>query len=79
MYIYYLEYCFQFWGFTLGMKLLDHMVLLCLSFFFLFTATPAAYGSSWARVQIRATLVICATAMTTLDMSHLCDLSHSFW
>ena len=27
------------------------------SFFFLFTATPTAYGSSWARDQIRATAV----------------------
>ena len=36
-------------------------------FFFLFTAMPAAYGSSWARGQIRA-------AAASLRHSHICRL-----
>ena len=48
--------------------------LLYFFFSFLFTATPAAHGSSWARGQIGA---VPATAMETLNPSHICSLHHS--
>ena len=35
----------------------------------LLTAAPAAYGSSWARGQIRASVVTSTTATATLDLS----------
>ena len=37
-------------------------------------AAPTAYGSSWAKGQIGAIAAAYATAMATLDPSHLCDL-----
>ena len=43
-------------------------------FFFFFTVTPAAYGSSWSRGWIRTAAEACATVMAMLDMSHICDL-----
>ena len=46
-------------------------------FFCFFRATPAAYGSSQARGQIRATAATCATATATQDLGHICDLYHS--
>jgi len=39
-------------------------------------AIPAAYGSSWARDQIRATAAVYTTAAATADLSHICDLHH---
>ena len=45
-------------------------------YFFLFTGTPAAYGSSPARGQIGAAAAAHATAM---DPSHICDLQYSLW
>ena len=50
---------------------------ICFFFFFLFRAAPVAYGSSWARGQIRA-------AAASLCHSHgnprfICDLHHSSW
>ena len=39
---------------------------------FLFWTTPAAYGGSQARGQIRA-----VAAIATQDPSHLCNLHHS--
>ena len=46
---------------------------LTIFFFFLFRATPAAYGSSQARGQIRATAEVYATAKATSDPSHIWD------
>ena len=43
-------------------------------FFFLFMATPAAYGSSWAREGNKLQLPVYATATATLDPSCICDL-----
>ena len=37
-------------------------------------AAPLAYGSSWARGQIRATAEANATATATPDLSRICDL-----
>ena len=48
-------------------------------FFFLFMATPVAYGSSQARGQIRAAAEVYITAMPTLDPSCICSLLHSLW
>ena len=48
-----------------------------LFFFILFTATPVAYGSSLSRDQIRAATGAYATAVATLDLSHICHLHHS--
>ena len=45
--------------------------------FSLFMATPTAYGSSQARGQIRAAAEACATAIATVDGSHICDLRHT--
>ena len=42
--------------------------------FFLFRVTPAAYGSSQARGQIRAVAEAYTTAMATWDPSHIVDL-----
>ena len=44
-------------------------------FFFLFRATPAAYGDSQAWSRIRA--VAYTTVTTTPDPSHICDLHQS--
>ena len=41
---------------------------------FLFTATPLAYDSSWTRVKLELQLQAYATAMATLDLSHICNL-----
>ena len=49
-------------------------VILFYSFFFLFMAVSAAYGSSQARGQIGAELLAYATAPATLDPSCVCDL-----
>ena len=46
---------------------------LSLSFFFLFRATPVAYGSFWTRDWIGAH----ATAIEMLDPSCICDLHYS--
>ena len=46
-------------------------------FFFLLMAAPAAYGSSQARVRIRATATAYAIGIATPDLSHICDLCHS--
>ena len=47
--------------------------------FFYFTALPAAYGSSWARGEIRLQLPAYTTATTTPDLSHVYNLQHSSW
>ena len=49
-----------------------------LFFFFLFTATPAAYGIFQARVQIKAAAEAYTTAIST-GAEPLCDLGHSLW
>ena len=46
-------------------------------FFFLFMATPAVYGSSQARGQIRGAAVTHATTTATQDLSCFRDLHHS--
>ena len=43
-------------------------------FFFLFMATPVAYGSSQARGRIGATAEAYTTATATPDLSIICDL-----
>ena len=45
--------------------------------FFLFMAAPAAYGSSWARVQIRAAAV--SNSHSNPDPSYVCHLRCSLW
>ena len=50
-------------------------VLFCFVLFFLFTAPPMAYGSSWARGPMGAAAKAYATAIP--DLSHTCDLYHS--
>ena len=47
------------------------------NFFFLFTAAPAPYGSSWARGQIGAASEAYATATVQSDLSQICDLCHN--
>ena len=42
-------------------------------------AASVEYGSSWARGGIGAAAVAYATAMVTLDPSHICDLCYSLW
>ena len=42
-------------------------------------AAQVAYGSSWARVQIRGAAVVCITAIATPDLSHICDLHSNLW
>jgi len=44
--------------------------------FLLFRPSPAAYGSSQARGQIRATAPAYTTATATWDPSCICDLHH---
>ena len=46
-------------------------------FCFLFTATPAAYGSSWAVGQIGGAHAGHTTSTATPDLSRICDLCHS--
>ena len=46
-------------------------------FYLLFRATPAAYGGSQARGQIRAAATAYTTATGMLDPSCVCDLHHS--
>ena len=43
-------------------------------FFFLFTTTPASYGSSLLRAQIRAAAEAYTTVTATQDLSHICNL-----
>ena len=45
--------------------------------YLLFRATPVAYGSSWARGQIRAAAAGLCHSTAMPDPSHLCDLQHS--
>ena len=45
--------------------------------FFIFRATPAAYGGSWARVRLELQLLTYATATATQDPNCICDLRHS--
>ena len=44
---------------------------------FLFTAAPAAYGSSQARAESELSLPACTTVMALRDLSHVCDLGCS--
>ena len=46
--------------------------------FFLFMVTPAAYGSSQAKVELELKLPAYTTATATLDPSHIFELYHSF-
>ena len=48
-------------------------------FFFLFTAIPAAYGSSWAKAQIIVAAMVLHHSHITPDLSCSCDLFHSLW
>ena len=45
--------------------------------FFLFRASPTAYGSFQARGRIRAIAAGLPTATAKQDSSHVCDLHHS--
>ena len=47
--------------------------------FFLFTATPTAYGTPWARIQIRVAVAVYTTAKATRDPRRICNLCHSLW
>ena len=48
------------------------MYAIQITFFFFFTATPAAYGSSWASGQVGAAAGAYTTATTTqLHLLHL--------
>ena len=48
------------------------------SYFFFFTVTPATYGNSQARGQIRAAVTGYTTTTATPDPSSICSL-HSLW
>ena len=50
-----------------------------LFYFFLFTAASVAYGGSKASSLIGAAAGAYATAMATVDLSHICDLCCSLW
>ena len=52
-------------------------ILLVFNFFFLFTATPATYGSSQAKGQIKAEAEAYATATRTPYLSCIFDPHHS--
>ena len=56
---------------------LINYILVSSLFFFLFMATPAVYGSSQARGQIRGAAVTHATTTATQDLSCFRDLHHS--
>ena len=64
---------------------LDVLFFYCLAislfiyFIFIFRAASAAYGSSLARGQIRATAEAYATAIATQDLSCICNLCHILW
>ena len=45
----------------------------------LFRVAPMAYGGSYTGVQSELQLPAYTTATATLDLSHICDLSHSSW
>ena len=47
--------------------------------FFLFTAAPAAYGSSQARGPIGAAAAHRYHSHSNADLSRICDLHHSLW
>ena len=55
------------------------VIVIIIIIYVFYTATPAAYGSSWARGGIRAVAEVYTTAAPTLDLSHICDLHHSLW
>ena len=48
-------------------------------FFWLFRATLLAYGSSQAKVRIRAVASSLHNSHRNLDLSHICHLLHSSW
>ena len=48
-------------------------------FFCLLRATPVAFGSSQARVELELQLPAYTTATATQDMSHVCNRHHSSW
>ena len=51
--------------------------IITLILFSLFTATPAVYGSSRARVESEMQLLAYTTATAMLDLLHILDLRHS--
>ena len=55
------------------------LLLLLLFLKILFTATPVANGSSWARGCIGAAAEAYTTATATPDQSHICNLHLSLW
>ena len=58
-------------------KMVNSISYLKMHFFslsFLFTTTPAIYGSSQTKGGIRAASAAYTTATATLDPSHICDL-----
>ena len=55
----------------------DSFIYLFVCLVICFTATPVAYGSSWARGHVGDAAVVCTTATATLDQSYICDIHHS--
>jgi len=47
--------------------------------FFIFGVTPAAYGSSQARGQIRAAAAKLCQSHSNTGSEYICDLHHSSW
>ena len=61
------------------MKKFFSFSFLSFSFFFLFRATPMAYGSSQARGYIGVTATGHSHSHSNADPSRVCDLYHSSW
>ena len=71
------------WAFMMAWRFQPLSSFLVFFFFFLFTywfifkVTPVTYGSSQARVWIRAVAETYTTATATRDLNHICDLCWS--
>ena len=63
------------------LKLLEHTETHILSYLFRFTNNnrPGEYGSAQAGVELELHLLAYATAMATLDLSHIYHLCCSLW
>ena len=63
------------------LKLLEHTETHILSYLFLFSfySRTWAYGSSQAGIELELQLLVYATAMATLDLSHIYHLCCSLW
>ena len=53
--------------------------IIILFVYLIFRASPAAYGSSQARIESELQLPAYATATATWGPSHVCSLHHSSW